>query len=663
MNKQPFLFYFIFLALGIFLGDKFPCNNSTFLYILFSLLLITLIFLWKSTKLRNIYTLILLLLFGLIGYITTIKTSEIPKNHFSKQLPIPQKSIIKIKVIEINNSDIKNKRYIANVEEIYNYKRWIPVDGNLMILLSKENFTKQLWLGDEYILAGKMRDITIALNPHQFNYQKFLARNQVYQNFEVQKILKQKKHSSLLYYIKNSNQRLALRINNSSLKNNSKEFLKAFLLGDRTEMNRENIKAYSKAGIMHLIAISGMHVAFIFGIIFYIVSKFPLKRKTIILVSLGFVWLFGLFVGLAPSVFRACLMISIFYITELLHKPSNIYQSMSVAAVIILLFNPFQLFNVGFQLSFAAVFFIIWLNEPIFSKIKSKNKKINDWILNPLAMTLAAQLGTLPLVMYYFHQFSLLSIFANIFVIFYTPVVVFSSIFEIFIVFLPEKFQFFNIFYDVIIWILISLSTKISQWNYFIYKYIDLSVIGLISLISLLIFLKFLLKKTSLKNWSIALALFSFFQIDRSVHEYINSKKQEFIIFNRYKHSLIGIRSGKNLCVYTEDSDNKESIEDYIIYPYATAENIDNIIYKPIVKGSSVFVWKNQKIYLHCSKAPPLEKASYLIISHYVPKDIKEKRYGKIIFDGSIPSYKLAKNMGNSVWITSKSGAYILRKQ
>lgn len=210
-------------------------------------------------------------------------------------------------------------------------------------------------------------------------------------------------------------------------------FLKALLLGVREDLDGEVIEDFQKAGVMHVLAISGLHVGFVALIFYVLLSFFPIyfKRRNILVIILLVFYMF--LTGSNPPVVRATLMAAFYFLAINLERKGAVYNYLFAAAFIILLFQPQQLFWVGFQFSFAAVLSIVYF----FGKLEPPTKKalefissekwrhrLKNWLAIPFLVSLAAQLGAIPLMMHYFHKLSLISFFLNIIVIPYIGMLV-----------------------------------------------------------------------------------------------------------------------------------------------------------------------------------------------------------------------------------------------
>ncbi len=199
-------------------------------------------------------------------------------------------------------------------------------------------------------------------------------------------------------------------------KTKESSIVKALLIGYKVDLDKDLVQAYSNAGVVHIIAISGLHIGIIYGILLWLFSMLPVAKNfkgiRLILILAG-LWIFALLTGGSPSVMRAALMFSFIIVGKVLDKSGSVYNSIAASAFLLLCFNPFLLWDVGFQLSYLAVLGIVVSYKPISNWFYFKNKLLQKgWQL--AAVSLAAQLFTFPLCLFYFHQLPLLFLLSNL---------------------------------------------------------------------------------------------------------------------------------------------------------------------------------------------------------------------------------------------------------
>jgi competence protein ComEC len=190
----------------------------------------------------------------------------------------------------------------------------------------------------------------------------------------------------------------------------------ALLFGEKTELSKEINSNYKQAGIMHILAISGLHIALIYGIILWLTKPLLRLKKGklyIFFISLSVLWFYAILAGFSASIVRAAVMFSVVALAKIVNRQANIYNSLAVSALLLLVYNPNYLFDVGFQLSFAAIFSIV-IFQPFVRKYSYDKNKIILKTKELLLISLVAQMGVLPLILYYFGQFPLLFLLANL---------------------------------------------------------------------------------------------------------------------------------------------------------------------------------------------------------------------------------------------------------
>jgi competence protein ComEC len=211
------------------------------------------------------------------------------------------------------------------------------------------------------------------------------------------------------------------------------------LIGYTNDLDKDLVQMYSNTGVVHIIAISGMHLGLIYLILGWILSKIPGVQKSAILqyiLILSCLWIFSLLTGAGASVIRAAVMFSFILTGKTFSKASSIYNSLAAAAFVMLLYNPFYLWDVGFQLSYLAVIGILVFQKPIYHLIYIKHPWIDKiWELS--AVSMAAQLLTFPICIYYFHQFPNLFLISNLVAVPLSSIILFAEIILLALAWMP----------------------------------------------------------------------------------------------------------------------------------------------------------------------------------------------------------------------------------
>jgi len=302
-------------------------------------------------------------------------------------------------------------------------KNSIPTSIKCLIYLAKDSLAKMLVYGDVLKINTRLSEINPPQNPHEFNYRKYLKNrniyHQAYLNKDAWQIIDHKQANPIKYYALKIRQHLLSTLKSSNLSESEFAVAAAILLGQDEILDDETRQDYSGSGAIHVLCVSGLHVGIIF-LAFNLILSFLKKKgaqkliKTLLLIL--FIWSYALITGISPSVLRASVMLSFIIVGEAFNKKGNIYNSIATSAFLLLLINPLMIMEVGFQLSYAAVIGIVSL-YPLIKKQLYHPNHIIDKILSILIVSVAAQLGTFPIAIYYFHQFPVYFLFTNLVVI------------------------------------------------------------------------------------------------------------------------------------------------------------------------------------------------------------------------------------------------------
>jgi len=286
--------------------------------------------------------------------------------------------------------------------------------------------------GEFLLLSTELRPISHSGNPHSFNYKKYLLQhgitaqafikdNEIYRPHTAQSF---NKIHQLRQYCK---KQLAEFIPNKG----NQGVLQALLLGFKKDLSAELQTIYARAGVIHMLAVSGLHV----GIFYFLISAFlsllrlPIIARwsyySLLLLSL---LLYAALTGFSPSVCRASLMFGCYILARWLKRDTHFYNILAFSAFILLLINPLLLFDVGFQLSYCAVLSIVWLQPKIAALYRPKTI-VTKFIWSVTTVSFAAQVGTFPITIYYFHQFPVYFLISNFWAMLLIPIMLYLGVF------------------------------------------------------------------------------------------------------------------------------------------------------------------------------------------------------------------------------------------
>ena len=588
MNKQPLLICAISFGLGIFFQDKFdfPFWGTA------ATLVLGIVGFLAGFFIRNFFfdrlksAFLVFLFFGIGIFLHFLNSNSAQNFDFEKN----KTTKIVFQLSKKLNSNERNKRYEI---EILNFEK--PFSA--VISIPKEQ--KELDFLHFYSAEAYLNPTQKPQYDFQFDYQKYLARQNIhYQGFIPNEISFKKKESvNFADKIKQKRLDLLLRIDNSSLQPQNKAILKGIILADRTEIDQEIINHFSKTGLIHILAISGSHMAIIFLMILFVLNPiFSVKYRNIpIYISLAAIWGFAIFIDYGNSVVRSCIMITVYYIMIFLQRKPNLLHSLALAGMMILSIDTQQLFDVGFQLSFLAVFGIFWLYKPITNHYKPLKNRAIRFILNTFSLSLAAQLTTLPLILFYFHQFSIMSVFINVVSIMVSQgFIIFSFIISILfgIGFTPD---WLLEIYDWCASFFLNMVAFFSKTDFSFVENVSIEIPELIILFVLVYLLRSVFEKPNVKTFT----RFSFFTLlfifTRILTNFYFWKKEEILLHSFFKQNIVSVKQGDKAVFIMSDEADTEKINNFIIKSYITSRRVKNIEIKKVEPMTRLKI--NQTIY------------------------------------------------------------------
>ncbi|MEO9144157.1 MAG: ComEC/Rec2 family competence protein [Ginsengibacter sp.] len=422
-KKAPFLRLLIPVIVGVVLG--FYCSPGIFLILLSGafLFLLFILFSLMPEKIRyrfkTIQGVILFVFFIVFGsFITRQKDIRNHTEWYGNYNDTGSYIIATIQESPIEKA--KSFKAVAIAGSVINKGVQRETKGKILLYFSKDSASEKLKYGDRVILSKPLNPIKNSGNPAAFDYARYCALHQLFHQAYLKEnewiLLKGRKTGYWLSFIYGVREKGIAVIKKYLGDNSESSIAKALLIGYKVDLDKDLVQAYSNAGVVHLIAISGLHMGIIYVGLVWLLSFLPVIKKSRplrIILTLVCLWFFALLTGASPSVLRAAVMFSFIVAGSAFGKRSSVYNSLAASAFLMICFNPFILWDVGFQLSYLAVLGIVIAQKPI-SNWLYFNNKIVTYFWQLAAVSMAAQLFTFPLCLYYFHQLPVLFIFANL---------------------------------------------------------------------------------------------------------------------------------------------------------------------------------------------------------------------------------------------------------
>lgn len=423
IERIPLLKIASVYIIGLFIAPMLTLSDVLFLCLHYSLLALTGVslccYIFKGGFIKNCYIIgyyILVLLFAIWQFWRS--DPKYVKDHFSH---------FQLDSYVVNISEQPNQtksgtiRFSAEVIGGYRGGSFMVTSGKIMVSM-KVSAKSMFQYGDRLWFRGNITTVPPPFNPLEFDYREYLKGAGIYHKIFLQT-------DNYILVAKGDSQSVtltgtALQIREYFLKKLRRNFNQeehfsiaaALLYGFRSDMNEENVKAFTNTGTIHILSVSGMHVAILFGflsLVFRFIPRHSMLKWFPFVVTFSIIWIYAFITGLDPPIVRAAIMISFVLCAQYFRRNSSTLNALVAAATLILLCSPRAVANVGFQLSFLAVLGML-LFLPIFEKIILVKNPVLRFLRDTVGISIAAQILTTPLTLYYFGQFPTYFLLANL---------------------------------------------------------------------------------------------------------------------------------------------------------------------------------------------------------------------------------------------------------
>lgn len=521
----------------------------------------------------GISTYLLSFFVGFLIYALHFKPNH--SQHYSNTI-YSEKTVVRGIISEKLKPNAFSHKYFLEVESVDKENK----TGKLLIILSKKDTEKEFQIGDIILAYTVIKPIIKPHNPNQFDYAAYLEKKDVFDQLYLEnknyKVVGSEKE--LLFQLEKIRHEIISYLEKEKVPENQLSIIKALFLGQRQNIEQQTLDHYSQAGAIHILAISGLHIGillYFFKTLFKPLERIKYSRIFIPAFLLLILWFFAILSGLSASVVRAAMMFSVVTFVMYLKRDTNIYNTLGISILFILLFEPNFIFDVGFQLSYSAVFAIVTI-QPLFSGLwKSKNKVI-QYFFDILTVSFAAQIGVLPLSIYYFHQFPGLFFLTNLVVIPLLTIILVAGLLTFILGILGIPVSLLVQFLSGLVGVMNQYVAKIASFEAYIIKGIPFNFSLLVMSIIITISVVLWIKKPKFISLTIALVALLFFQLTLLFSWEFHRSKNEFIIFQYPKQTLLALKKDNQISLWCNE---KVVADNYVIKNYLQANfgKIDRI--------------------------------------------------------------------------------------
>lgn len=553
-SNYPILKILLSFILGIISGGSviFPFFSAPLLLLcpVVFMLISIIIFSIGEYKWQWLAGLILNIAFFFAGFMMTFLRLN-PEYSLGKKELLRTNHYWLVKIIDIPVEKTKSIRAISSIERTVNNEN---VKEKVLLYFKNDTAARHIQYGDLLLVNTKLTAIKQPKNPDSFDYRQFMSRKGVFYSGFVPKdgfvFLSHSSPNFIKKYSSRLQKTFAAQFARAGMVGDEYSIITAILLGNDDTMDPELKESYASTGVSHILSVSGMHVGIIYMILNFLLKPLEMNKrsKTLkALILLFFIWLYANITGLSPSVSRAAAMFTFVTFGNLMLRNTNIFHSLFASMFVLLAINPLLIFDIGFQLSYLALFGIVIFQKPILA-LWAPKFKIVRYFWELISVSFAAQLGTFPISIYYFGQFPNYFLLANMAVMLLSFVIVISGVVLLFVSFSSL----------LVSWVGILLIYEIKGMNYIIQtieklpfsvtSMIDYNIPQVLVLYVTILSLYLLFIKKRKKFFFLSLSFFSLFALIYVYDKVTCSKKEEIIVYSLNRGTAINFNHhGKSI--------------------------------------------------------------------------------------------------------------------
>ncbi len=669
LNEIPFIRILLPFLFGIVCYLTF--QKQIDLNVLVTGLLIVTCIIWIVLKKNNLPA--IKLLFGIssqlflivFGYhLSFLNNEKNSADHYSTLQAMPEQMIAQVVTIPVKGEKTTKAELQLRVAG-YNDKAF-EKNGRLMGYF--QNSEKlNLNYGDVILIRSKLRDIEGAKNPGGFDYKEYLEKKNIFHSSYIKPndvlVLNTEPVNFLIDFAIKIKLKLLAVLKENNLSGQELAIASSLLLGYDEEISNELSNAYAITGTIHVLSVSGLHIGIIYLMLNFMFGFLDKRKRGLIIkgvIVLSGVWIFAMISGLSPSVVRAAVMFSLFIFGKTFRLQTNVFNTLLASAFLILLYDPYLISDIGFQLSYLALGGILFFQPKIYEWFLFENKFADKvWAL--CSVSLAAQLTTFPITLYYFHNFSISFLLANLIIIPLSTLIMYGGIFIIATSFIPIVSSFFAVLISYMIQFMNGSAIVISKIPGSHLSGIYISLIEMLVIyLTVTFFCSFFMQKRK-QHLYLALIMVISLLVSFNLTSLENSKNSKLVVYHHKEKSCIDIYEGNNFVRIGENLSDAESL--------ANQSNATLFSHLPLCEN--VIYTVNGFSFVAADKIPGSSKSfpQMILLKKNIKVKIKQLAEAfpnsTIVADGTNKFSRMMKwkNAADSLhlkfWSTYEDGAYI----
>lgn len=620
------------------------------------------------------YVLVFLFLLSAGAFLTSEKLNKV------NPISLPDDALL-IAEVQTPPKETENAYSTDIAVQAYRYKdEWFDGDGQARVYFQKDSMAENIKPGMLIAFQPDFDMVSNSGNPEEFDYAKYMTYHMIASSTYLKSgswtVIDQTEVSGLKRRMSRLRTHLLDIYRQAGLEGDEFAVAAALSLGYKDKLHDKLRHAYSASGAMHVLAVSGLHVGIIYMVMFFLLSPLRKKKKLIylqVVILVMSIWFYALLTGLSPSVTRAAVMFSFISFGNLFKQHINIYNILAASAFVTLAFNPFVITELGFWLSYLAVLSIVTFYNPIYGLLNVRIPVLNKlWSL--IVVSIAAQIGTAPLTVFYFHQFSNYFILTNILVIPVVTIIVYAAmlvflvswIFPVLAVYAGHGMAFLVGLLNKVVFFIEGIPGAVSEHLY-------ITPVQILLLYFVILFGAILLMKGKRQySWAVMVFLILFLSIG-IIRDIQSMEHNKLLVYNMRNQTGINCIVGNDNVLFTDVADENSKILDKRLSNYWLSEglekekivdlnktgsrymftsmfSIDNphVFMKDLYigfKGIRMLIIRDDR-YKHMINQNPME-LDYLVLSSGADVDAESLpalfSFETLILDSSYPFYKKEK--------------------
>ncbi|MDX5421766.1 MAG: ComEC family competence protein [Hymenobacteraceae bacterium] len=651
---------------------------------------------YKTSFATDLAGLLGLLSFVALGLsITQQRTETHHPHHLSKLAATPTHYVGKVEDYVLQKPGYQST--VLRVEQVKVGEEWQQVSGRVQLSVPHDSEQAyELNYGDVLLVKGAPQQVAAPANPNQFDYRQYLANKNIYHQHYLQlhqyQVIGSDPSFSLLHFSIQVRRYLDEVLRERIAERREYAIASALILGVKDELDNSIRQAYADTGTMHVLAVSGLHVGLIYSVLMLLLAYFNKTTRQRVLSAvlvLAVLWLYAFVTGLSPSVLRAVLMFSLVTIGLALRRRTVIYNTVAIAALVLLLTNPYNLLEVGFQLSFLAVLGIVYLQPRFYNLLQFDNRGL-DFIWAYFTVALAAQLATFPLGLFYFHQFPVYFWLANVVVVPLATLVLYSGMAALTLSWVPWLSMLLFQLHFGFIWGMNEFNLLVQRMPQALINGIDITLGQTVLLYALLLLLILFLAMKRLRFLAFAVLVVALLS-GQEVVEAMQQKEQKLLaVYNVRGATGMALVEGQEAVLLTDSAllrdENKYTFN---VRPHLWQLGVQQPVFASLAEeqplkaahtllpdSNQLLVWQGQR-WLLLSNPPKLQPTDTIAIDYILlrnnvrlkPEELQGYTFRQVVLDASNSTWYRQRmhQQLDTLWVNyhdvAEGGAFVLQLQ